>query len=963
MAITLMQININSWKRNKYLLELSAWELQASIILINELNCDKSTSIKLNGYKILTKSISQKSGVAIAIRYNITFSEIPIKDPNSLAIKINTSLGPLIIMTSYIPPRINYIPIIEINKLLNYNLPFIMAGDYNAHHDFFNNTSNSTKNDNKGISLYHLIKNRNLNFLGPDFKTFKTKNTTGKPDLIIGNHHLNLFHLNITQGKNLGSDHLPVAIKIQTTPFKIVKTTPKRNLKKINITKYKEILRSIEFNSIDKQPVIEMDNLTNKIFDIIIQATEKSCPMNKIITIQSYKPTKEIIAKLQALRTAYEQYYLYGTPQIYTINHLKNVLNNLILQSKTEYWDKLVKCAVDSYGNPEKFWRKTKQYLGKGSETRKPLIKQYEISDSEDSDFGETINETLIDEQEQANFISETWQKIYKPNNEPRFKNSNTKEVSEWYNNILPNLKHDEYINLSKLEPEHPLLRPIERSEYTSAIKKQKPKTPGLSSISIIQLLHLPSNVSNAVIGLFDAIIATKYYPKLLLFIKMIFINKPNKNHTDPLNYRPISLVEVITKTFEHIIANRYKYYLEHNNILNEYQFGFRKFRSTQHAITLITETYKENCKQNYASLIATRDISKAFDTVWIKGLTYKIYNYTNKDIEFTKLIHSYCTNRTITPYFNNKVGQSFNPKAGVPQGSVIGPLLFLIYVNDIPKPIYSDTIRSQYADDLITLSKSSYKSKYKLEDVKNKLNKELQLIENWECNWKIKANPDKCNIGANWHHIPKLEDIGNLMINNTSVQYKNEVKILGYSFNLSHNATSHVTTICNKANNNLKRLFRFSSAPPKIKRILYMALIRPIIEYPCVQLSNSGKTNQRKLQRIQNKATRYITNSRLIDRKTSKSLHENSKLIPMNLRLNKLKHKTITKINLTYYPDDNQFPEYINESSSHIINQEPIYPKGTTIAKTIISRIFTNKDSCPWYQLKECPTIDPIYR
>ena len=119
--------------------------------------------------------------------------------------------------------------------------------------------------------------------------------------------------------------------------------------------------------------------------------------------------------------------------------------------------------------------------------------------------------------------------------------------------------------------------------------------------------------------------------------------------------------------------------------------------------------------KQKYASIIPTRDIQKAFDTVWHNGLLYKLHTYIDNTNLFTGIIDYYLKNRNVTPLFKGKKGTLIKPEAGVPQGSVIGPILFIIFVNDLPPPIYHDTIRTQFADDVITLTRSYTKRKNKL--------------------------------------------------------------------------------------------------------------------------------------------------------------------------------------------------------------------------------------------------------
>ena len=116
----------------------------------------------------------------------------------------------------------------------------------------------------------------------------------------------------------------------------------------------------------------------------------------------------------------------------------------------------------------------------------------------------------------------------------------------------------------------------------------------------------------------------------------MIFAPKQSKTLTDPLNYRPISLLEVFAKLLEKIIMNRLLFYLEFNNILPPNQFGFRPGRSTNHSILMIKETIRENRNLHRPTLVATRDISKAFDTVYLQGLLYKINVKLKFDNQFT---------------------------------------------------------------------------------------------------------------------------------------------------------------------------------------------------------------------------------------------------------------------------------------------------------------------------------------
>ena len=195
MALCVLQINIQNWKKNKYLLQCELPNSNSDVILINETGDVPDNNLKLFGYKSITKSLEAHLGVAILIRYNIKYIEIPTTDENTLAVRILTSIGPIIICTSYIPPRLPTLPILQYNKILSYNLPTIFIADLNAHHSFLHNTSG--QGDTKGKLLFNFAQNKQCKFLGPPFNTYITRSRQGKPDVILVNKHFDIFHTNI----------------------------------------------------------------------------------------------------------------------------------------------------------------------------------------------------------------------------------------------------------------------------------------------------------------------------------------------------------------------------------------------------------------------------------------------------------------------------------------------------------------------------------------------------------------------------------------------------------------------------------------------------------------------------------------------------------------------------------------------------------------------------------------------
>ncbi|GFU45051.1 probable RNA-directed DNA polymerase from transposon X-element [Trichonephila clavipes] len=170
--------------------------------------------------------------------------------------------------------------------------------------------------------------------------------------------------------------------------------------------------------------------------------------------------------------------------------------------------------------------------------------------------------------------------------------------------------------------------------------------------------------------------------------------------------------------------------------LINPNQYGFTNKLSTLHPLLRLTESISEGFQKKKSTGVVFLDIQKAFDRVWILGLTFKLITY---DIPspLIHLIHSYLTNRSFRIRVNESLSNSHSISAGCPQGSLLGPLLFNLYINDIPS--YSLTNISLYADD--TAINATYKN---LKTVTFAINKHLKLLENYYDRWKISINVEK---------------------------------------------------------------------------------------------------------------------------------------------------------------------------------------------------------------------------
>ena len=173
---------------------------------------------------------------------------------------------------------------------------------------------------------------------------------------------------------------------------------------------------------------------------------------------------------------------------------------------------------------------------------------------------------------------------------------------------------------------------------------------------------------------------------------------KPDKPPSETASYQPISLLSAVMKLFERVIGKRLRKHLEDNGFFSKYQLGFRKFKSTNCHLFRLSQTIMESFNQGEHVIAAFQDVEKAFDNVWHNGLRYKIYRL-DLPTKLCRWLSDFLVGRVIQVKVEGFLSPKVYPKPGVPQGSNLSPLLFLIYANDTPNPSYRQTNKSQFAD------------------------------------------------------------------------------------------------------------------------------------------------------------------------------------------------------------------------------------------------------------------------
>ena len=213
------------------------------------------------------------------------------------------------------------------------------------------------------------------------------------------------------------------------------------------------------------------------------------------------------------------------------------------------------------------------------------------------------------------------------------------------------------------------------------------------------------NHLSEALTTIYNNSIAQGTVPDILKISKVTPIDKGGDT-TDPTNFRPISILSIFTQIFEKLVCKQLTNYIEKYEILSKLQFGFRNGTSTEHAIAEITENFKQSIDNNKYTCAIFLDFAKAFDTVNHLILLAKLEKYGIRGMPL-KWFTSYLTNRQQYVSLDDTQSSLQTVRCGIPQGSSLGPLPFLLYINDIPNSSNKLSFRI-FADDTNMFTSSS---------------------------------------------------------------------------------------------------------------------------------------------------------------------------------------------------------------------------------------------------------------
>jgi hypothetical protein len=447
--------------------------------------------------------------------------------------------------------------------------------------------------------------------------------------------------------------------------------------------------------------------------------------------------------------------------------------------------------------------------------------------------------------------------------------------VSAELDDAIPNAKPDVSDIHSQPTEKSIFLSPASYSEVTSVINKLSTSNAvgqdGLSS-KIIKLVA--NEISPSLTNIINKSLSQGQVPDGMKIAKVVPVYKSGDNQ-NVSNYRPISVLPCFSKILEKIVYTRFHNFLEKNGVLTEHQYGFRSGRSTEDATLKFSQDVIQAFEQNLYTVAVFIDLKKAFDTVNHGRLLNKLAHYGIRGIA-NQWVESYLQNRK--QYVQCSSFSSFQSpvKYGVPQGSILGPLLFLLYINELPK--VSNILQSiLFADDT-----TFYLSGSSLAEIEVTINTELEKISDWLCLNRLSLNTEKTSFMIFRARQKPLDSIPEIYINGNKIAEVHTTKFLGLKIDSHLSWNDHIQFIATKISKGAGILHKLKNdLPPICLRLLYYTLVHPHLNYCALTWMNTSKTNKVRLLKLQKKAVRSILHKP--SKEPSLPLFKSMKILPVH--------------------------------------------------------------------------------
>lgn len=811
--------NANGLNQRAHELEIFLHENNIDIALISETHFSNKNFIRIKGfnsYWTTHPSGRARGGSAVLIKNNIKhYQQEDIRESymQATVISIQYNGANLNIAAVYCPPR--HTPTkSQFNDVFNKLGPrFITGGDYNIKHTAWGSRLISP---GKGNALFNAIHENKCKYLSPGGPTYWPTDTGKLPDLLdffiikgISSSYTRVEGIN-----DLTSDHIPVLLSVSAT---VIKKKKKQNLTNrfTDWDLFREKLEELVELKVSLKSNEELEQQTNNFIGYIRMAASLATPESKDKAEIEVKYPAEIRELIKERRKARRIWHLTRNPaDKTTFNRISNKVNRLIKSFKQDCFDNYLSGLGPEMDKDYSLWKATSKF-------KRPVVRVPPIRNAQGS--------WVRQDKEKAELFAQHLATVFQP--------------------------HDIQSNIDVTpvyQPNQDFKRvtPMETAEAIDKSLNQK-KAPGIDEISPGLFKELPGKAIIMITYLFNAYMRLKYVPKCFKTAQIIMLKKPGKPDEEVTSYRPISLLPTLSKLFEKLLLKRLKPMVN----VPDFQFGFRNNHSTIDQVHRITTVIEQALEEKKFCPAVFLDVSQAFDRVWHEGLIFKMSKMLPQN--YCQLLESYLSGRQFRVIHEEACSDFYPTLAGVPQGSVLGPLLYLLYTADIPTT--NKTFIGTFADDTIIMSVDNSQPRA----VKN-LQQAMNIVTKWTFDWKIVLNELKST-----HVTFTLRHKNNnlpIYLNGVQVPQAESAKYLGLHLDSRLNWKHHVRQKAEQIRLKQRQMYWFIGHHSKMnlycKRLVYQTIFKPIWMYGAQLWGCTYKSNRDIIQRSQNKFLRMATNA-----------------------------------------------------------------------------------------------------
>ena len=394
-------------------------------------------------------------------------------------------------------------------------------------------------------------------------------------------------------------------------------------------------------------------------------------------------------------------------------------------------------------------------------------------------------------------------------------------------------------------------------AELKKAIRQlKKKKSPGPDNITNEMLQHVGNIAQQKLLDIFNPSWRDGQVPQCWKEARMIPVLKKGKNKSRVLSYRPISLTSCVCKTMERIVNARMQWYLESESFIVPEQAGFRRHKSTEDQTTHLAQVIEDAFQAQKVMLAAFIDLQKTFDKVWKDGLLIKLLRsgIQGNLYQWTK---SYLHNRRAGALVDGHCGRKVLLRQGVPQGGVLSPTLFILFINDLVPELPKGIHAALYADDLVLWCTEEYAT-----TATYRMQLALDRLSAWTNTWCVTINKEKSS--ATLFSLSTKAQPGNLTLEDATLQCKDQQTYLGVTFDKRLTWKQHIQNAEAKARRKLNIMRKLAGtqwgANEKILKNVYQGTVRLHLEYGSSSWMTAAQSHKQTLDRVQNQALRIIT-------------------------------------------------------------------------------------------------------